>query len=132
MDRAESHGKAFGSYDPASLNYRISQVRYELGDVSGAIEAMQQSDKVRYSVYRRARVRHRAMLAERQLEVGHLEAACDTWHQALDDYPPMVQSGRADDRVRTMVGLLRPHLKNATARDLNDRARTIAPPSLVS
>ncbi|MFE6459391.1 tetratricopeptide repeat protein [Streptomyces cinereoruber] len=131
MDRAESRGKAFGSYDPASLNYHISQVRYELGDVSGAIEAMQQSDKVRYSVYRRARVRHRAMLAERQLEIGHLEAACDTWHQALDDYP-MVQSGRADDRVRTMFGLLRPHLKNATARDLYDRARTIAPPSLVS
>lgn len=131
MDRAESRGKAFGSYDPASLNYHISQVRYELGDVSGAIEAMQQSDKVRYSVYRRARVRHRAMLAERQLEIGHLEAACDTWHQALDDYP-MVQSGRADDRIRTMFGLLRPHLKNTTARDLYDRARTIAPPSLVS
>ncbi|WP_203233215.1 tetratricopeptide repeat protein [Streptomyces sp. Tue 6075] len=129
MDRAESRGKAFGSYDPASLNYHISQVRYEIGDVSGAIEAMQQSDKVRYSVYRRARVRHRAMLAERQLEIGHLEAACDTWHQALDDYP-MVQSGRADDRVRTMFGLLRPHLKNATARDLYDRARTVAPPSL--
>ncbi|MDK0520899.1 tetratricopeptide repeat protein [Streptomyces sp. ML-6] len=131
MDRAESRGKAFGSYDPASLNYHISQVRYELGDVSGAIAAMQQSDKVRYSVYRRARVRHRAMLAERQLEIGHLEAACDTWHQALDDYP-MVQSGRADDRVRTMFGLLRPHLKNATALDLYDRARTVAPPSLVS
>ncbi|WP_406189412.1 tetratricopeptide repeat protein [Streptomyces anulatus] len=131
MDRAESRGKAFGSYDPASLNYHISQVRYELGDVSGAIEAMQQSDKVRYSVYRRARVRHRAMLAERQLEFGHLEAACDTWHQALDDYP-MVQSGRADDRMRNMFGLLRPHLKNTTARDLYDRARTIAPPSLVS
>lgn len=131
MERAESRGKAFGSYDPASLNYHISQVRYELGDVSGAIEAMQQSDKVRYSVYRRARVRHRAMLAERQLEVGHLEAACDTWHQALDDYP-MVQSGRADDRIRTMFGLLRPHLKNTTARDLYDRARTVAPPSLAS
>ncbi|WP_258044139.1 tetratricopeptide repeat protein [Streptomyces sp. SM11] len=131
MDRAESRGKAFGSYDPASLNYHISQVRYELGDVSGAIEAMQQSDKVRYSVYRRARVRHRAMLAERQLEVGHLEAACDTWHQALDDYP-MVQSGRADDRIRTMFGLLRPHLKNTTARDLYDRARPVAPLSLAS
>ncbi|ATW52837.1 transcriptional regulator [Streptomyces peucetius subsp. caesius ATCC 27952] len=129
MERAESRGKAFGSYDPAALNYHISQVRYELGDVSGAIEAMQESDKVRYSVYRRARVRHRATLAERQLEIGHLEAACATWHQALDDYP-MVQSGRADDRIRTMFGLLRPHLKNATARDLYDRARTVAPPSL--
>ncbi|MCW7942312.1 hypothetical protein AAW14_09705 [Streptomyces hygroscopicus] len=52
---------------------------------------------------------------------------------ALDtvlDYP-MVQSGRADDRIKTMFSLLRPHLKNATARDLHDRARTVAPPSLV-
>ncbi|MGW2322397.1 tetratricopeptide repeat protein [Streptomyces sp. NPDC001680] len=130
MDRAESRGKAFGSYDPAALNYHISQIRYELGDVPGAIAAMQESDKVRYSIYRRARVRHRATLAERQLEIGHLEAACTTWHQALDDYP-MVQSGRADDRIKTMFGLLRPHLKNATARDLYERARTVAPPSLV-
>lgn len=131
MDRAESRGKAFGSYDPAALNYHLSQVRYELGDVPGAIEAMQESDKVRFSVYRRARVRHRATLAERQLEIGHLEAACATWHQALDDFP-MVQSGRADDRIKTMFSLLRPHLKNGTARDLYDRARTIAPPCLVS
>jgi tetratricopeptide (TPR) repeat protein len=130
MDRAESRGKAFGSYDPAALNYHISQVRYELGDVPGAIAAMQESDKVRHSVYRRARVRHRATLAERQLEIGHLEAACATWHQALDDYP-MVQSGRADDRIKTMFGLLHPHLKNATARDLCERARTVAQPSLV-
>ena len=127
MDRAESRGKAFGSYDPAALNYHISQVRYELGDVSGAIEAMQESDKVRFSVYRRARVRHRATLAERQLEIGHLEAACATWHQALDDYP-MVQSGRADERIRAMFGLLRPHLRNAAARNVYDRARTVAPP----
>jgi tetratricopeptide (TPR) repeat protein len=129
MDRAESQGKAFGSYDPAALNYHISQVRYELGDVPGAVEAMQQADKLRHSVYRRTRVHRRGMLAERQLEIGHLEAACATWHQALDDYP-MVQSGRADDRIRTMFGLLRPHLKNATARDLHDRARTVAPASL--
>ncbi|ARX84745.1 transcriptional regulator [Streptomyces alboflavus] len=131
MDRAESRGKAFGSYDPSSLNYHISQVRYELGDVPGAVEAMQQSDKVRFSVYRRARVRHRATLAERQLEMGHLEAACATWHQALDDFP-MVQSGRADDRIKAMFGLIRPHRKNAAARDLYDRARTIAPPALSS
>ncbi|WP_457516600.1 tetratricopeptide repeat protein [Streptomyces sp. TE33382] len=130
MDRAESRSAPFGSYDPSSLNYHISQVRYELGDVSGAVEAMQQSDKLRFGVYRRARVRHRATLAERQLELGHLEAACATWNQALDDYP-MVQSGRADDRVRAMFGLLRPHLNNATARDLYNRARGIAPPALV-
>lgn len=131
MDRAESRGRAFGSYDSSALNYHISQVRYELGDVPGSIEAMQESDKVRYSIYRRARVRHRATLAERRLEIGHLEAACATWHEALDDCPK-VQSSRADDRIRTMFGLLRPHLKNASARELYDRARTITPPTLIN
>lgn len=131
MERAESRSRAFGSYDPSSLNYHVSQVRYELGDVSGSIEAMRQSDQLRYGVYRRARVRHRATLAERQLELGHLEAACATWHTALDDFP-MVQSGRADDRIKAMFGLIRPHIKNATARDLYERARTVAPPSLVA
>ncbi|MFH8630144.1 tetratricopeptide repeat protein [Streptomyces lydicus] len=126
MDRAESRGKAFGSYDPAALNYHISQVRYELGDLPGSIKAMQESDKVRYGVYRRARVRHRAALAERQLEVGHLEAACVTWNLALDDYP-LVQSGRADQRMQKMLKLIRPHLKNHAARALHERARLVIP-----
>ncbi|MFF0064199.1 tetratricopeptide repeat protein [Streptomyces sp. NPDC005279] len=130
MDRAESRGKAFGSYDPSSLNYHVSQVRYELGDKAGAVDAMQQADELRPSVYRRTRVQRRGLLAERQLEIGHLEAACVTWNLALDDYP-MVQSGRADDRVKTMFSLIRPHLRNAAARDLHDRARTLAPPALV-
>ncbi|MFF3243250.1 tetratricopeptide repeat protein [Streptomyces sp. NPDC002870] len=131
MDRAESRGKAFGSYDPSSLNYHVSQVRYELGDKAGAVDAMQQADELRPSVYRRTRVQRRGLLAERQLEIGHLEAACATWNLALDDYP-MVQSGRADDRVKTMFSLIRPHLKTAAARDLHDRARTVAPSALVN
>ncbi|KOG90396.1 transcriptional regulator, partial [Streptomyces varsoviensis] len=128
MDRAEARGKAFGSYDPASLNYHVGQVRHELGDVPGAIEAMRQSDRVRHSVYRRARVRHRATLAEWQREAGHLEAACATWHLALDDYP-MVQSGRADERVKAMTALVRPYVRNAAARDLYDRARALTRPA---
>lgn len=127
MEKAESRSKPFGSYDPSSLNYHISQVRYELGDVAGSISAMEQSDQLRYDVYRRARVRHRATLAERQLEIGYLEAACQTWHLALNDYP-LVQSGRADQRVQTMFKLIRPYLKNHAARDLHERARTLARP----
>ncbi|MCA1271804.1 tetratricopeptide repeat protein [Streptomyces rubiginosohelvolus] len=98
MDRAESRGKPFGSYD---------------------------------GVYRRARVRHRATLAERQLEIGHLEAACETWNLALDDYP-MVQSGRADDRIKAMLALIRPHRKNAQAGALYERARTVVRPALLA
>jgi hypothetical protein len=70
----------------------------------------------------------RAILAERQLQVGHLEEAVKTWNEALDDYP-MVQSGRADQRIKNMRSLIRPHLKNHQAAELYERARAITPAS---
>ncbi|MCH0564369.1 tetratricopeptide repeat protein [Streptomyces sp. MUM 2J] len=130
MDKAESRGKVFGSYDPASLNYHTSQVRFEMGDVHGAVAAMQESDRLRYSIYRRTRVKERAILAERQLSVGHLEAACQTWGLALDDYP-LVNSGRIDKRMTDMFNLIRPHIRNHDAQALYERARTIVRPELV-
>ncbi|MCX4745310.1 tetratricopeptide repeat protein [Kitasatospora sp. NBC_01287] len=122
MENAESKATAHGSYDPASLSYHIAQVTHELGDREGAIRALQHSEQVRPSLYRRARVRHRAMLAEWQLEVGRLEEAVQNWHLALDDYPH-IQSGRADDRFRAMIATTRPHSRNVRVRDLIDRAR---------
>lgn len=110
MEEAESREKAFGSYDPSSLHYHISHVRHELGDLPGAVEAMQESDRLCYDVYRRSRVKERLTLAEFQMGLGHLEAACATWHEALDEYA-LVQSGRVDQRIRTMFGLIQPHLK---------------------
>lgn len=130
MDKAESRGKAFGSYAPASLNYHTSQVRFEMGDVHGAVAAMQESDRLRDSVYRRTRVKERAILAERQLAVGHLEAACRTWGLALDDYP-LVDSGRIDKRMTDMFNLLRPHIRNHEAQNLYERARETVRPELV-
>ncbi|MDL5204952.1 tetratricopeptide repeat protein [Streptomyces sp. ALI-76-A] len=126
MDRAESRGKPLGSYDPAALNYHTAQVRYELGDVHGSIEALEESNRVRFSVYRRGNVRMRALLAERQLQVGHLEEAVKTWHAALDDYP-LVHSGRADERIANMRRLIRPHLRHHGAAELYDRAQQMKP-----
>ncbi|MFG2916306.1 tetratricopeptide repeat protein [Kitasatospora sp. NPDC048298] len=126
MEQAESKAKAHGSYDPASLSYHAAQVNYELGDREGAIRALLHSERVRPVVYRRARVRHRAMLAEWQLEAGRLEEAVQNWHLALDDFPH-VQSGRADDRFRTMLSAAQPYRRNPHIRELLDRARPIAP-----
>ncbi|MEU7256309.1 tetratricopeptide repeat protein [Streptomyces rimosus] len=124
MEKAESRAQTFRSYDPASLQYHVSQVRYELGDRAGAVKALEESDRVRLSVFRRSRVHRRGLLAERQLQLGHLEAACHTWNLALDDYPS-VKSGRADDRMRRMAAFIRPYRKNAAARALYERARPL-------
>ena len=130
MDQAESQEKAFGSYDPAALNYHASQVRYELGDMAGAVEGMEQSDSW-LDVYRRTRVKERAILAERQFAIGHLEAACATWNNALDDYP-FVQSGRVDKQMQEILKLIRPRMKNSAAKELWERAHLVMPPSLLS
>ncbi|MEU6989213.1 transcriptional regulator [Streptomyces sp. NPDC046465] len=122
MDKAESRAKAFGSYAPSSLAYHVSQVRYALGDKAGAVQSLKESDRLRDSHYRRSSVRYNALLAERQLEVGHLEEACATWHRVLDDYP-LVSSGSADEKVQRMKSLVRPHLRNQAARSLYERGR---------
>lgn len=136
LEKAESRESPFGSavsgrYTPSGLQGHTSQVRYELGDRKGAVEALQQADRLRHNVYRRDRVRYRAMLAERQFTIGHVEAACATWNEALDDYP-LVQSGRVDQRIRTMVSLIRPYRKNRAASGLYERARQLTPDSLMA
>lgn len=102
MEKAEAKAKAFGSYDPAALTYHTAEVRYSLGDKKGALRSMEASARLCCSHYRRTRVRRGALLAERQLELGHLEAACATWDRVLDDYP-LVQSGRVDQRVAELT-----------------------------
>ncbi|MEV0261483.1 tetratricopeptide repeat protein [Streptomyces sp. NPDC050617] len=124
MEKAEAKEKAFGSYGPSSLLYHISQVKYGLGDVHGCIASMQESQRLRRSDHRRTRVRYQSLLAERQMEVGHLEAACATWDGVLDDYP-LVHSGACDDRVEKMRTLIRPHLRNSIARQLYERSETM-------
>ncbi|MEV7674430.1 tetratricopeptide repeat protein [Streptomyces sp. NPDC088752] len=130
MEKAESQSKTFGSYNPSSLSYHVGQVRYELGDVAGSITSLQESDKLRPSTFRRTSIRYLSMLAERQLQVGHLEAACGTWGRVLDIYP-LVQSGQCDRSVSVMHSRIKPYLKNPVARDLFERARRVTPPSLL-
>lgn len=131
MDKAESRATTFASYNPSSLTYHIGQVRYELGDVKGSVAALEQSDRLRHHTFRRNRVRYLSIMAERQLELGHLEAACDTWGQVVDIYPH-VESGQCDQRMATLLERVRPFVKNQAARSLYERARLAAPPSLTA
>lgn len=130
MDVAESRESTFGSYDPSTLMYHLGQVKYELGDNSGAVEALQESNKLRHSYYRRTQVRYLSLTAERQLSIGHLEAACDTWSEALDHYP-LVQSGRCDEKMKQMANLLTPYSSNRQAHALLERARAVGVPVAV-
>ncbi|AUA11461.1 tetratricopeptide repeat protein [Streptomyces sp. SID8382] len=126
MDKAESQPGTFGGYNPATLAYHVAQVRYGLGDVAGSVASIQLHFRLRDATdSRRSGLRFSAVLAERQLEIGHIEAACATWNRVLDEYPT-VHSGRVDERVSKINSLLRPHRSNAAARELYERARNIS------
>ncbi|MFE6080710.1 tetratricopeptide repeat protein [Streptomyces virginiae] len=130
MEKAESQSTTFGSYNPSSLAYHVGQVRYQLGDLAGSVESLKESNRLRPSTFRRTSIRYLSMLAERQLDVGHLESACKTWGRVLEIYP-LVQSGQCDRSITTMYSRIRPFLKNHTARDLRERARLVTPPNLL-
>ncbi|MEE1790135.1 tetratricopeptide repeat protein [Streptomyces sp. BE308] len=126
VEKAESHSKAFGSYNSSTLAYHISQVRFELGDIAGSVESLQAHFRLRDSSdSRRSAIRFSFMLAERQWGIGHLEAACETWGKALEEVPT-IHSGRVDDQVSKIAPLLSPYRSNAVARDVYDRSREAA------
>ncbi len=128
MSKAESQAETFGGYSLATLEYHTAQVRYALGDVSGSVDSLQSHFRVRDpgNESHRSGMRFTSMLAERQLAIGHLDAACATWGRVLDGYPSM-RSGRVDKHVTEMFRLIRPHLNNGPARSLHERAMTVAP-----
>jgi tetratricopeptide (TPR) repeat protein len=128
LDKAHSPAGTFGGFSYATLAYATAQVRHALGDTRGSVESLELHFRLRIpeNEAQRTKLRHGALLAERQLQIGHLDAACATWNNVLDEYP-LMHSQKVDDRMAEMFRLIRPHLKNPTARDLYERARQAAP-----
>ncbi|MYY10978.1 transcriptional regulator [Streptomyces sp. SID4919] len=126
ISKAESQAGTFGGYSPATLAYHDAQVRYGLGDVPGSVASLKLHFRLRDSTDSQvSALRFGSMLAERQLEMGHLEAACKTWDHVLDQYPSM-NSDRVDRHVRSIAPLLHPYRANATAQETWERARQAA------
>ncbi|MBC3843369.1 hypothetical protein GXW82_33605 [Streptacidiphilus sp. 4-A2] len=125
LSRADSRRDAVGGYDESAYQFHTAHVLYELGDLPGSIKALRQSNRVRPEQERQGRVHANGLLAQRQLELGHVEAACATWHAFLDDYA-FVSSVRGDDHFQTMRGSIRAYRQNRAVRELDERARSVA------
>ncbi|WP_328678496.1 hypothetical protein [Streptomyces sp. NBC_00343] len=125
LAKADNRRDAVGGYDRSAYEFHVSSVLYALGDVPGSIDAMKASNRARPSVEKQGNAHANGLLAQRQLEIGHVEAACATWGQFLDDYAQL-SSARADEHFDIMRRRIRPHLRNPRARELNERARELA------
>jgi len=86
---------------------------------------MQGCLRVQPAQERQGRVHANGLLAQRQLELGHLDAACATWTLFLDDYE-QVSSARGDEHFDTMRTRVRGFRSSPAVRELWARANEVA------
>lgn len=125
LSKADNHRDAIGGYDQTAYLFHVSHVLYEEKDFAGSIKALKQSIRLQPKQERQGRVHAYALLAQRQLRVGHLDAACESWSRFLDEYEH-VSSNRGDDHFRTMSAELRRRQTANPVRALALRARDVA------
>lgn len=120
LSRADNAPRAIGGCHPAALDHARARVLAAAGDLPGAVSALESSLRQRPVDERRARAVTTARLAELQLDAGHLEAACATWHRLLND-APYLTSGRIDAALGTLNARTRPYQKVPLVRALRER-----------
>ncbi|MFD9072286.1 hypothetical protein [Streptomyces lasiicapitis] len=125
LSQADNRRDAIGGYDRTAWLFLLSHVLLEENDLPGSIKALKDSIAVQPAQERQGRVHSYALLAQRQLAFGHVDAACASWGRFLDEYE-QVSSARGDDHFQTMRKDMRPHQKAYAARELAERAREVA------
>lgn len=125
LSKADSRREAIGGYDASAYQFHVSHVLYEFKDLKGSVQAMQECLKVQPRQERQGRLHSNALLAQRQFELGHVEAACATWHAFLDDYVQL-STARGDEHFTAMRRRIRPYGRTRAVRDLTGRARAVA------
>ncbi|UCM91724.1 hypothetical protein [Streptomyces marincola] len=129
LDRADARREAIGGYDRCAYEFHVASVLYHCRDLPGSVKALKASLREQPAQERQGRVHAYAVLAGRQFEMGHLDAACESWDRFLDAYPA-VSTARGDDHLDTMVRRLRPHRRSAPARRLLERAHQARTPQV--
>lgn len=124
LSKADSRRESVGGYDQSAYLFHVSHVLYELRDLKGSIKAMEDSLKAQPPQERQGRVHSHALLAQRQFELGHLDAACETWHRFLDDYAELSTS-RGDQHFDTMKRQIRPYRTSHSVRRLAERVHEV-------
>ncbi|MER6529180.1 hypothetical protein [Streptomyces sp. NPDC001508] len=125
LSKADHRRDAIGGYDQTAYLFHVSHVLKEEGDLSGSIKAMKQSIRLQPAQERQGRVHAYAVLAQRQLKYGHLDAACQSWNCFLDEYEH-ISSIRGDDHFATLRTDLTPYAKSRAVKELAGRVREVA------
>ncbi|MEU9337023.1 hypothetical protein AB0D49_28300 [Streptomyces sp. NPDC048290] len=125
LSSADDRKDAVGGYDTAAYFFHEAHVRWYLGDHEGSITSLRRSNTARSALERQGRLHCLGVIAERQLRMRHVEAACVTWGTFLDNHMTL-SSARGDKHLTTMLKALPAHRGVTGVRDLEERARHVA------
>ncbi|MFF9076078.1 Tat pathway signal protein [Streptomyces sp. NPDC014872] len=111
-------------FGEASLAHETAATLRDLGDLKGAEKQFRHSVRTRRAQFARTHSVTLGYLGAVQVQQGQIEAACDTWGQALDAMTG-VQSGRARETVVQMRRALSPFRGRggSPAAELDAKAR---------
>ena len=124
LDRSGAADGPVGAFHSAALHYQAAEVQAAAGNPRGAITLLSTSILQRPGEERRSRAVTTARLAQLQLEVGYLEAACATVAELCDDYP-YLSSVRVDAALDGLRLRLRSFSGNGEARAAAARIATV-------
>lgn len=125
LSQADERREMIGGYDRTAWLFHQAHVLWEVKDYPGSIRALQQSIRLQHPQERQGRVHSYAVLAERQLAFGHLEAACESWTNFLEHYEHL-STARGDEHFGAMRRKLRPYGKVRAVRQLTHAADQVA------
>ncbi|MFJ5120755.1 tol-pal system YbgF family protein [Kitasatospora sp. NPDC088548] len=120
LAKADPGDSGPGAYHPAQLARHQAEVLTSTGDVTGAIGALKRSLRHHPPSERRSRALTAARLAELQIRVGLIEAACVTAQGFCRDYP-CLRSARVTAALELLRACLAPYRRTAAARAMLDR-----------
>lgn len=116
----------FTMYAQAGLHFQAAQTLLVLGRTHEAIHSWEISLRERTPDQRRTSALTLAALADTELGIGHLEAACQHWSTFLDLYP-YLHSVRAHQALVSLRQGLRAHQRQPQAAAILERARLLLP-----
>ncbi|MFJ3834429.1 hypothetical protein ACIPY6_02810 [Streptomyces sp. NPDC090054] len=124
LARADDRRESVGGYDRTAYLFHVAHVQNETKDIPGSVRTLRESIRVQPANERQGRLHAYGLLAQRQLAIGHVEAACESWDRFLDDYEAL-SSARGDEHFEVMNLRLRPHSSVRAVRDLRERAQLV-------
>ncbi|MET9959444.1 hypothetical protein ABZ128_10235 [Streptomyces sp. NPDC006326] len=124
LARADDRRESVGGYDRTAYLFHVAHVQAATKDMPGSVRTLRESIRVQPANERQGRLHAYGLLAQRQLAIGHVEAACESWGKFLDDYEAL-SSARGDEHFEVMNLRLRPYGSVRAVRDLRERAQLV-------